>query len=77
MWRIDTLRGEGYCCAPMRRNLPWMLLLVATAPAALGEQVSDFTLEDTNPASVRFENLVSPRDYQLQVTGYYFGTATT
>jgi hypothetical protein len=54
-----------------------MLLLVAAAPAALGEQVSDFTLEDTNPASVRFENPVSPRDYQLQVTGYYFGTATT
>ena len=43
-----------------------MLLLVAAAPAALGEQASDFTLEDTNPASVRFENPVSPRDYQPQ-----------
>jgi len=61
----------------MRRCLPWLLLLVAAAPAAWGGKVSDFTLEDTNPASVRFESTVSPRDYQLQVTGFYFGTATT
>ena len=44
---------------------------------AFGEPVSDFSLEDTNPGSVRFGNPVSPRDYLLQVTGFYFGTATT
>ena len=61
----------------MKRNLPWILPLIAIAPAALGEPVSDFSLQDTNPASGRFGSPVSPRDYVLQVTGFYFGTATT
>ena len=61
----------------MKRKLSWILPLLAAVPAASGAQVSDFTLDDANPASVRFENPVSPRDYVLQVTGYYFGTATT
>ena len=38
--------------------------------------VPDFQLEDVNAGSVRFENTVSPRDYVLQVTGYYFGHAS-
>ena len=61
----------------MKSKLPWILPLVALPPAAFGEPVSDFSLEDTNPASVRFESPVSPRDYLLQVTGFYFGTATS
>lgn len=61
----------------MRTELPWILPLVALAPAAFGEAVGDFSLEDANPSSVRFESPVSPRDYVLQVTGFYFGTATS
>jgi len=36
----------------------------------------DFHLEDVNDDSVRFDTIVSPRDYVLQVTGYYFGHAS-
>ncbi len=35
----------------------------------------DFTLRDTNPRSNRATATVSPRDYLLQVSGYYFGHA--
>ena len=43
----------------------------ATEPAS----VADFRLLDVNPNSVRSNSLVSPRDYLLQVSGYYFGAA--
>ena len=37
--------------------------------------VSDFRLPDVNPHSPRYLAPVSPRDYLLQVSGYYFGWA--
>jgi hypothetical protein len=37
--------------------------------------VSDFHLLDANPNSERRSTQVSPRDYLLQVSGYYFGAA--
>ncbi|MBI2927069.1 MAG: hypothetical protein HYY24_15345 [Verrucomicrobia bacterium] len=40
------------------------------------EPVPDFRLQDVNPNSVRRNTLVSPRDYGLQVSGYYFGAAS-
>ena len=39
------------------------------------DQVPDFTLNDVNPNSNRHAGPVSPRDYLLQVSGYYFGAA--
>jgi hypothetical protein len=41
----------------------------------LAQPVPDFSLPDTNPNSPRYTALVSPRDYLLQVSGYYFGSA--
>lgn len=61
----------------MRSKLPWILSLIASTAGAFAQQVGDFALEDANPASVRFQSPVSPRDYLLQVTGFYFGTATS
>lgn len=43
--------------------------------ALLAQPVPDFSLPDTNPNSPRYTALVSPRDYLLQVSGYYFGAA--
>jgi hypothetical protein len=43
--------------------------IVGAAPLA------DFQLRDVNPASPRADALVSPRDYRLQVSAYYFGDA--
>ena len=40
------------------------------------ELVPDFTLEDLNPTSVRYAEMVSPRDYLEQVSGWYFIHAT-
>lgn len=36
----------------------------------------DFSLEDENPASLRYGQQVSPRDYLEQVSGWYFTHAT-
>ena len=50
------------------------LALAATCSWA-GEPVSDFHLLDANANSERRSGQVSPRDYLLQVSGYYFGAA--
>mgnify|MGYP003329007639 FL=1 len=34
--------------------------------------VPDFSLEDLNPGSVRYGEMISPRDYLEQVSGWYF-----
>jgi hypothetical protein len=36
----------------------------------------DFSLEDVNATSERFGEMVSPRDYLEQVSGWYFGHST-
>jgi hypothetical protein len=58
--------------------LRWTLPLVAGFGAecfAAAQPVPDFHLPDVNTNSVRFNSSVSPRDYVLQVSGYYFGAA--
>jgi hypothetical protein len=49
--------------------------LLAMIPLAGAEPVPDFQLLDINPNSVRHQSPVSPRDYLLQVSGFYFGQA--
>jgi hypothetical protein len=57
-----------------------MPLLAAFAlpslPPLFAQQVPDFSLQDTNPRSPRYGSAVSPRDYVMQVCGFYFGTAS-
>ena len=64
-------------CHPARMRVPVMAgLLITSGLMVLGAgQVPDFKLTDANPNSVRFGTSVSPRDYLLQVSGYYFGFA--
>lgn len=38
--------------------------------------VPDFALADLNPASSRYEETISPRDYIGRVSGYYFVHST-
>ena len=52
-----------------------VILGVATSQAIEAASVPDFKLLDVNPNSIRSKSLVSPRDYLLQVSGYYFGAA--
>lgn len=52
-----------------------LLLGSATSQAAETPPAPDFRLLDVNPNSIRRNSLVSPRDYVLQVSGYYFGAA--
>ena len=47
-----------------------------TNPIAVGAEVPDFHLVDVNPASPRAGRIVSPRDYQGQVSAWYFGHST-
>jgi hypothetical protein len=41
-----------------------------------GSPMADFQLQDINPASARFGETVSPRDYLSQVSAWYFGHST-
>jgi hypothetical protein len=50
------------------------LMLVAISGRA-AEMVPDFKLVNVNTNSARPLAEVSPRDYLLQVSGYYFGDA--
>jgi hypothetical protein len=56
-------------------NLSLTCLLLAAATTLSAQTVPDFRLPDVNPNSPRFDADVSPRDYRLQVSGYYFGAA--
>ena len=49
-----------------------LLLCVASVCA---QPVANFSLSDVNANSPRANAMVSPRDYLLQVSGYYFGAA--
>ena len=59
----------------MKRLYLSVLLYVGCVWSWAAEQVPDFKLADANPKSNRQAGSVSPRDYQLQVSGYYFGAA--
>lgn len=50
-------------------SLVWLAATLAAQP------VPDFSLPDVNGNSPRYHALVSPRDYLLQVSGYYFADA--
>jgi hypothetical protein len=57
-----------------------LVLLVAgmamsSSLPAQQEPMPDFHLADVNPGSLRYADAVSPRDYRLQISAYYFGAA--
>ena len=58
----------------MRFTRPALTLILSLAP--LFAQAPDFRLWDVSVSSPRRGALVSPRDYIMQVSGYYFGAAT-
>jgi hypothetical protein len=60
---------------PVVKLLSWIILSVSLVAPRAAEPVPDFQLLDHNPNSPRFGRSVTPRDYLLQVSGYYFGDA--
>lgn len=52
------------------------VVALAGTNTVFGQPVEDFHLNDVNPLSPRYGNPVSPRDYLLQVSGFYFGAAS-
>jgi hypothetical protein len=52
-----------------------ILAFVLCSTAVFG-QAPDFQLRDASVSSQRRGTIVSPRDYIMQVSGYYFGSAT-
>jgi hypothetical protein len=63
----------------MRRLVQYSFPVIFGLAAVSGwasDPVPDFRLENVNPNSPRFQAQVSPRDYILQVSGYYFGHAS-
>ncbi len=69
--------SAGWHRERMRRVIgPLAIALgLAAARGAEAPLVPDFRLSDVNFNSVRKNARVSPRDYLLQVSGYYFGAA--
>jgi hypothetical protein len=53
-----------------------IVLASAGMAAAFAQPVPDFQLRDVSAASTRHAAVVSPRDYIMQVSGYYFGSST-
>jgi hypothetical protein len=60
----------------MRRVLAILGGLGAVGSVWGAEPMQDFRLVDANPNSARFGQTVSPRDYRLQISAYYFGYAS-
>lgn len=58
----------------MRIGLRAFALLLGTGMSFA--QAPDFRLLDLSSTSPRRGTVVSPRDYIMQVSGYYFGSAT-
>lgn len=52
-----------------------LLLAFLTAGVWAANPVPDFHLVDTNPNSPRSQEQVSPRDYMLRISAFYFATA--
>lgn len=57
------------------RLAPALALVVVSAcrPSVSGGVEPDFRLVDVNPASARSHESISPRDYEGQVSAWYFG----
>ena len=60
---------------PMKPLMGTLLSLFGLGTAWTATPIPDFKLVDVNTNSVRSGQKVSPRDYLLQVSGYYFGQA--
>jgi hypothetical protein len=60
----------------MRRAIKLFGVMIGMVAVGAVEPVPDFHLRDANTHSLRFSAQVSPRDYILQVSGYYFATAS-
>jgi len=71
------MRGRLGTVGTMRKSAGLLAVLLGSAASQAAETppVPDFQLLDVNPNSIRRNSLVSPRDYVLQVSGYYFGSA--
>lgn len=48
----------------------------AQVGVSIGWQATDFSVLDVNPNSATFDQPVSPKDYLMKVSGWYFGHAT-
>jgi hypothetical protein len=53
-----------------------LVLGVGSGPGSAWGQAPDFHLLDVSSESPRRQTVVSPRDYIMQVSGYYFTQAT-
>ncbi len=51
------------------------LLAISAGAQVVSDPKPDFQLRDANPNSPRAGQSVSPRDYRLQISAYYFGAA--
>ncbi len=60
----------------MRKLIGSFMVGLSVVVTWAAEPVPDFKLLDVNPNSLRQGAMVSPRDYGLQVSGYYFGAAS-
>lgn len=82
----SSAMGDLRRAASARKSL-WIRPVVAAFAIALGtgtptlkaqssaDPVPEFLLRDVNPNSPRNTKIVSPRDYRLQISAYYFGAA--
>lgn len=51
------------------------VLWTLSSVSSFADPVPEFALPDVNANSLRYEQTVSPGDYKLQISAYYFGSA--
>jgi hypothetical protein len=70
-----TVRFRDVIFGTVKKLLPGLLVIAGVVHGFSAEIVPDFQLSDANAKSARLGGIVSPRDYSLQIAGYYFGEA--
>jgi hypothetical protein len=73
---VLTLHNRPGIVLFMRRAIGMVGVMIGIVAGMADEPAPDFHLVDVNTNSPRFKAQVSPRDYILQVSGYYFATAS-
>jgi hypothetical protein len=62
------MKSPRFTCAAVTAVASFLIASAGTATP-----LPDFQLADENPNSPRFQQVISPRQYQEQVSAYYFG----
>ena len=72
----DSAPGQAWTCMAVASDGTADSEVASSTLSTTYDLVANFSLVDVNPTSGTYDQPVSPRDYLLKVSGWYFGHAT-